>query len=1262
MKKILSFALIFVLSLSVYSTFDIKAEATEDVTINLHIYQYDGDYTNTGTGLYDSGLNGWLGWNAKTETDDFGAVYTKTFTAAEINVAADELEFKPTRNTTEDDPVNYLAPASTEGKVMLDVTALKAGTKTSLDVYYVEGSKAFYISEQGNGLFMNVFANTEVAADATVYDDWGMHTWDNGAGGSHPEWVTPVIYQIDMELQVGEYLVPMKLGIVEVSVGASATTGFIAHKGDTKSCPTNMDYDGAALIDEENGNKAQVVLYEKGNCEFTADYSTFLTNVEVSYKDNLKNKFMDGSILSPESLTVTMLTPKSLFDLSIDRFTVTDSTITSIDYGTNPAFAPVDTDVEIEFQTYVRVYVDTDLPNVALVGAFQNWDIANTVEPVGTHLGYQVFEISTNVMDFAFAVVAHDRTDDVATTEVNEATFSWGDKISGENNLEIELTPGAVSHSVFIDETDMYYHLDALEASMIDVADYTYTSAVTCTAGTNLLTFVLSTDLPTTDLTMFGLVGTPQKSGYDATLNDGEGGWTNGDWNPGAAINPTGLDADGNLVFEVCVETLGMDLTSGTEDDELHQEFKVLYNDGVDDVETLDTDESGFNWGDTELTPQVVFDFAAEAEATMALSFDATIVTTDFDAYEATIEVSNTYRYTIYLNPGDLDAADFGVVGNVQPTPWDISNPLLFTMEDGAGNYYIDLAINNKDVDYLIVYNALEDDPLTLEVDESAWDWSQKISGNDNLVAGLGDLSFKADMISYAMVEEVMTFEKVSLMDAMTNTMTLMFADDSFVYGTDYTVSYIESYGVGEIEDTVISLEALGFTLSNDFVVGDDIAQTGTYALLPTELAVIFAHPIDITVDMGVELLDSEGTVIAIDSIDRMYTMGTYTPTVTTCPAGHEMLTVYLQTNDMITDLTTVGLVGTPQQSGWDATLKDGEGDWTVGGWNPSEAINPVGIDSNGNLVFEICIETLGKDLTADTEDDVLHQEFKVLYSGVDDVDTVDVDESEFAWGDKELTAQIVFDLDGPKVMFLEEGKLEGHTEAFIYNLAEENKLMPTGSYMLKYIDANGFIISYDVIVDDEAPAIDAAQKTGMALEVDNDSTFNLMSYFNVLRFVDNYDGPIGYTIESTIDLTVNGAQNVVISATDAWGNKSTETFVFTVIDVINPVVTLDASPTFEAGATEPNWNDYVTVEGGTLVINDTQVDMANAGEFYVAFTATDEAGNTVTENLKVTITAVVEPEPEPETGCFGSVGVGAALVAVLSVIGTAAFVVVRKR
>ena len=99
MRKILNLVLVFVMSLAVVGIgFNaVKAEATTDVTITLHIHQYDGDYTDSGTGIWD-GVT-WNNWgDVVSSTDTFGGVIVKTYTAAEINAVGDSMEFKPTKD------------------------------------------------------------------------------------------------------------------------------------------------------------------------------------------------------------------------------------------------------------------------------------------------------------------------------------------------------------------------------------------------------------------------------------------------------------------------------------------------------------------------------------------------------------------------------------------------------------------------------------------------------------------------------------------------------------------------------------------------------------------------------------------------------------------------------------------------------------------------------------------------------------------------------------------------------------------------------------------------------------------------------------------------------------------------------------------------------------------------------------------------------------------------------------------------------------
>ena len=346
MKKILSFLLIFMVSLTLIGiTQDVSADAV-DVTIYLHVYEHDGDYTNSGSGLYDgTPETGWLGWLPHTGTEDeFGAVVAIPYTAAELDAAGDSFEFKPTSDVTADTAETLLAPG--EGKVFLDVTDLKAGsiagTMTELHAYYVEGAKDFYIKEVAtNGVFLFIYSNPQVAANPDIYDGWGLHTWDTGtAGTSHIDYWDFPEFDIDVEITAGEYTVPMRLGAIEVDADSQNEIGFIVHFGldtseeDKAYWDEDIKVDVTAIqptdvVDDplENGG-VMLKYYEHGSGEFTADYATFNTNTEDGYFNGLKNKFVEGTVIAePTAIEVTFFGTKQPYELVPSRFIVKDSTV-----------------------------------------------------------------------------------------------------------------------------------------------------------------------------------------------------------------------------------------------------------------------------------------------------------------------------------------------------------------------------------------------------------------------------------------------------------------------------------------------------------------------------------------------------------------------------------------------------------------------------------------------------------------------------------------------------------------------------------------------------------------------------------------------------------------------------------------------------------------------------------------------------------------------------------------------------------------------
>ncbi|QMS84226.1 lamin tail domain-containing protein [Candidatus Xianfuyuplasma coldseepsis] len=1485
MKKILSVMLIFVLSLFVVATTDVlQAEATEAVTITLHVHQFDGDYTNTGTGIWD-GVT-WNDWNdVQSSVDDFGAVIVKNYTAAEINAVADLVEFKPTRNVNNDDNtlegglaanMNYLAPDSIEGKVFLDVTALKDGSETELHAYYVEGAKDFYVVEGTpvNGMFFNVYANPEVAADDMVYDGWGMHTWNNDQ--PDVDWgENPLQYEIEMELESSVGWIPARLGMLEVGVSAVGDAGFIAHKGDEKSCADNMYFSTNDLLAADG--KAQVVYYEHGACDFAPDYATFIGNVATQFEINSGNRLVEGTqIVAPNEMEVSMLMAKPYDELLADRFRVTDADgndipVTGIDYP-GMAIGAYESGVVVQTETLVVVYLDTEVDhtNLGLVGSMQGWAPENAILSFGDVNGYAVFEFTSFDAVAEFKILTDDvQTDDPATDwVVEDVGFDWGDtSVSGNDNVVVDLSAGGTIEVVIDDATDTAT-VSELAPQDVDIANFTYTSGVTCAAEENLFTLFLDTEL---DPAKIGLVGSIQ----EATP-----------WTPATPIMSTGVTDGGEVVFEVCA--------TGTS-----FEYKVLY----------DPDGDGWIW-DSTVDPELVranvaLDFGdGTTGGEIAHLIDAPV--THLNAYTPTLTATSIYRLSVYVDiEGDLDPTKLGLVGTVNG--WDVENPILANKMDAFGHYIFDVELNSKTGEYAIVYDDEVDDPATTEVDESGFDWDDKISGNDNIAFDLGG---DATLVQLATIdaEMAMTFTDLGadISEYVASSVTLMFADEAFMFDGAYTVYYedIPPYDINQMwvdndgnvydftytdittvdftkgigqgwafikvnfdADTVAGMDTLTVTvdgpsgeqviikpndnsaieewvtfgdepvthtwtedaftwllifgapgtdnvsgqfeileatlssstaiseimfenvpviLDNNFVEGNFVEGTGTFAIDQENIQVVFENAV-LPME-GLMLQMTDGTEILMDTYMTAAMVGDYTSTVT-CDAGNLLLTVHVDTRTYdTTDLTKFGIVG------------------TINGWDVGGSLAPTGLDSKGNVVFEVCVPDIAGDevfiseyiegsssnkavelfnptdaeidLTGYTVEaynngstevtnslDLTGQvipaggTFVIYNSGADqaildvgDIDStityfngddavvlkkdgvvIDIiglvgedpgsnwpvgdgstgehtlyrasnvasgnpvfDPSEwvvaeqntfdglgehalaapsgefkvkfdtagdgFTWdgsSDPEITpGNILFNFANGDHVLVVEGQSAADVDYMHFiSVATADAFTKDGEYELVFMDGSGFEVSIPLLIDNQAPAIDQKEVVGVTFTYDpSGDAFDIMDYYTVLRFIDNRDGVLEYTIDTNLDATTPGEQTVVISATDSWGNKGTFEIVIDVIDIWDPVITGDTEVTFTAGDAEPTWEDYVTVEGGTLSVNTDQVDMDTEGTFFVLFSAVDEAGNTATHTLEVTI------EAAPETGCFSSFSLGSSLIMITAVLGGAVLFFVRKK
>lgn len=1369
MKKILSLLLIFMLSLTVVGLRgNVKAEATQDVTIYLHIHQFDWDYTNTGTGVWD-GVN----WNdfgdVATTTDGFGAVVQLDYTAAELNALADSIEFKPTRDVNNDDNVlegglagnsNYLAPDSVEGKVFADITALKADDAfTEMHLYYVEGALDFYVVEGPvvNGMFFNVYANPEVAADETAYDGWGMHTWNNGL----PDityFDNPNKYEIEMELESSVGWIPARLGMIEVAAGNVGDAGFIAHWGENeaeelKSCYDDMSFDTDELLALDG--QAQVVYYQHGLCEFTPSYSDFLTAVATQFEINSGNRIVEGTaVTTPSTMDVTMLMERQPQELTTDLFTILDGAgveipILDISFPVH-AFGSYESDVELRTETHVVVFVDTavDINDVALVGNIQGWaPDGDVITAIGTDInGYDVFEFTTfeTQAEFKFLV------------DEDANGFNWGDTELIGSNIVVDLSAGGTIEVFFDDATDTYNVSDGA-AQDVDIANYTYTSGVTCAAGQNLFTLFLDTEL---DPASIGLVGSIQEAN---------------NWSPENAIMSTGETAEGYVVFEVCLD--------GT-----NVEYKVLFNDAVDDPATTDVDESVFAWGNRELVQSnVVVDFGdgtTDGELAHLITGPITVL----GDYEPTLSATSIYRLSIYMSGGeDIDWTKVGIVGSLQENAWTPAEAITYKEVDMFGNAIFDIALSGKTAEYLVLYDA----------DDDGFDWDDKISGDDNITVDLGE---NATFVQYGMILEdmTMTFEDIGadVESIMTTTVTLHVAEDTFAFDGAYDVHFLENpalptevfiseylegssdnkvlelfnptdmdidltgyvleaynngedttptntldltgetilaggtlviynpsavqaiLDVGDVSSTVtyfngddaillkkdgtvidvfgilgedpgsewvvgdgatanytlrrvgtvtegvttfdptewevfasdtfdglgahelsvdpiemvLMLEDVPVALSNNFVAADVVAERGTYAIDPYHIQVEFENTnlLDVVVKLA------NGTEINIEDEYNMFSAGMYAATYS-CETGFTKVYIHLNVrNTDVDDLTKLGAVG------------------TINEWTIEEAIPASGMDTNGNYVFEFCLP-----------EDTTTGEFKIVY---------DMDGDGWAWNgetDPELTpGNVAFDLANGNRLFVLEGQSSLDTvDTIVIELTATTRLRKDSTYYLEATDENGFVITMPLVMDTEAPVVQYTRIPDVELVFNNDqplSEFDLMDYFSILTFVDTRDGDLGYTIETTLDLSTAGEQTVTISAVDAWDNKATHDITITVVNIDNeaPTFTGNSELTLTVGDTEPDWASLVTISDGTLSVNESQVDLTSAGNFFVIYTATDDAGNTSTFNLEVTVEAEDIPDEVIEdTGCFGSLNIANTLITVVMVaLGGAVILVVRKR
>mgnify|MGYP006075139793 CR=1 FL=1 len=133
----------------------------------------------------------------------------------------------------------------------------------------------------------------------------------------------------------------------------------------------------------------------------------------------------------------------------------------------------------------------------------------------------------------------------------------------------------------------------------------------------------------------------------------------------------------------------------------------------------------------------------------------------------------------------------------------------------------------------------------------------------------------------------------------------------------------------------------------------------------------------------------------------------------------------------------------------------------------------------------------------------------------------------------------------------------------------------------------------------------------------------------------DNCGSPTVTYSETSFSCSDLGTNNVVVTATDANGNSSTETIVVTVQDVTNPTLALTPG-TITLGLDAAGNTTLTTAQvvssvtdncsGVTVVVSPSAFGCVNLGANTVTVTATDASGNTTTATKSVTVVDLVDP------------------------------------
>jgi len=170
---------------------------------------------------------------------------------------------------------------------------------------------------------------------------------------------------------------------------------------------------------------------------------------------------------------------------------------------------------------------------------------------------------------------------------------------------------------------------------------------------------------------------------------------------------------------------------------------------------------------------------------------------------------------------------------------------------------------------------------------------------------------------------------------------------------------------------------------------------------------------------------------------------------------------------------------------------------------------------------------------------------------------------------------------------------------------------------------------TYEFYVSDKvAPKINLKSQS---VTIDYGSKFNYNDYFTV---TDNFDKKVtDVKVESNVDTKKLETTDVKISATDSSGNKTESSFKVKVADISAPTISLSKSKVEITQGKSINVKNYLNSATDNKDGNITSkvkisgsVNTNKAGTYTITYSVSDEAGNSTSKTLKVTVVKPVKP------------------------------------